>query len=63
MKSYVKPAIEVISMRTSENIADNIIKTIYTKNTSEGTFFDTVSDGYYSDALDITGSQNVSNVG
>ncbi len=33
MKSYVKPALEVISMRTSENIADNegIIATIFTK--------------------------------
>lgn len=33
MKSYVKPALEVISMRTSENIADNegIIATIFTQ--------------------------------
>ncbi len=31
MKSYVKPSIEVISMKTSENIADNLFKTIYTR--------------------------------
>ena len=41
MKSYVKPSIEVISMRTSENIADNLIKTLYTRN-AEGTY--TLSD-------------------
>ncbi len=34
MKSYVKPALEVISMKTSENIADNLIKTIYTQMTT-----------------------------
>lgn len=37
MKSYVKPTLEVISMKTTENIADNLIKTIYTRtNDTEG---------------------------
>jgi len=32
MKAYVKPALEVISMKTAENIADDsLIKTIYTQ--------------------------------
>ena len=29
MKHYAKPSLEVISMKTSENIADNFIKTLY----------------------------------
>lgn len=29
MKYYAKPSLEVISMKTSENIADNAIKTLY----------------------------------
>lgn len=29
MKYYAKPSLEVISMKTSENIADNPIKTLY----------------------------------
>lgn len=59
MKTYVKPTIEVISMRTSENIADNnIIKTIYTK-AADATEYNTVTSGTYSEDYDITGSQNL----
>ena len=57
MKAYVKPTIEVISMRTSENIADNnIIKTIYTKTEVGGTYNQNLEGGTYSSTTDIVGS-------
>ena len=60
MKSYVKPTLEVINMRTSENIADNFIKTIYTKTaSSNGTYVQNTVAGSYSTDLDIVGSQNL----
>lgn len=41
MKSYVKPALEVISVKTSENIAaDTFIKTLYTKVAGGTTYTD-----------------------
>lgn len=64
MKSYVKPALEVISMKTAENIADDsIIKTIYTQAagatgyTNDGTLagstatYDAQTDAFGSDAV------------
>lgn len=62
MKSYVKPTLEVISMRTSENIADNnIIKTIYTKAAGDisGTYEYIGTGSSYNDSLDRIGSQNL----
>ena len=41
MKSYVKPALEVISVKTSENIAaDTFIKTLYTKVAGSASYTD-----------------------
>lgn len=59
MKSYVKPTLEVINMRTSENIADNFIKTIYTKAAGESTYTLVDKAGSYSTDLDIVGSANL----
>lgn len=54
MKSYVKPSLEVISMRTSENIADNnLIKTIYTKTATDGTYANATAASYL-ESEDIT---------
>ena len=54
MKSYVKPTLEVISMRTSENIADNnIIKTIYTKTEVSGNYGN-AKTGAYVASEDVT---------
>ena len=58
MKSYVKPALEVISMKTAENIADeSLIKTIYTRASGETgytytevAYYDAKSDAFGSDA-------------
>lgn len=56
MKTYVKPTLEVISMKTTENIADNLIKTIYTR-TSEATGFVMQEDAATYDATrDLQGS-------
>ena len=54
MKSYVKPSIEVISMRTSENIANNLIKTLYTKSSASGTYVLSEGGKAYVAAEDIT---------
>lgn len=62
MKLYVKPALEVISMKTSENIADDsIIKTIYTQAANStgytnGGFDDESSTGVYNARVDAYGS-------
>lgn len=56
MKTYVKPTLEVISMKTTENIADNLIKTIYTR-TSEAAGFVMQEDAATYDATrDLQGS-------
>ena len=54
MKYYAKPSLEVISMKTSENIADNPIKTLY-ENVGAGY---TVVDGAqnYDSVADLGGS-------
>lgn len=59
MKSYVKPTLEVISMKTSENIADNIIKTLYTRTSETSGFTLNATGGTYNEELDIIGSQNL----
>lgn len=56
MKSYVKPNLEVINMRTSENIADNFIKTIYTKAAGSTSYVENTAAGSYDSTLDIVGS-------
>lgn len=38
MKTYVKPSLEVISMKTTENIAANNYKTIYKSALSGSTY-------------------------
>lgn len=38
MKTYTKPSIEVISMKTTENIAANNYKTIYKKAVDGSTY-------------------------
>ncbi|MBQ6999160.1 MAG: hypothetical protein IJN62_05170 [Clostridia bacterium] len=53
MKSYVKPALEVISMKTSENIADNLIKTIYTQMTTGAGYSYTSTDVAYDESADM----------
>ena len=53
MKVYVKPALEVISMKTAENIADDsIIKTIYTKAAGDEAYT-TMSLGAYDESADM----------
>ncbi len=53
MKAYVKPALEVISMKTAENIADDsIIKTIYTKAAGQ-TSYETMTTAEYNESADM----------
>lgn len=59
MKSYVKPNLEVINMRTSENIADNFIKTIYTKASTGGSYELRNTAATYDSTLDIVGSASL----
>ena len=55
MKNYTKPSLEVISMKTSENIADNLIKAMYTKAAGDDGYAYTGSEAY-NEAYDMTGS-------
>ena len=58
MKIYKKPTLEVISMKTSENIAaNNLIKTIYVK-AAQGSGMYVAQDGLqaYDPTKDLNGS-------
>ena len=61
MKSYVKPSIEVISMKTSENIADNLFKTIYTRavgaTSSDIAYTELSGAATYNPSVDLSGSE------
>ena len=64
MKLYEKPSIEVISMKTAENIADDsLIKTIYTRTIgatgSNGGYTAMDDAGRYDSDADINGSNPV----
>ena len=56
MKNYTKPSLEVISMKTSENIADNLIKTMYTKASVGSDYGYVGSAAAYDAMIDMTGS-------
>ena len=56
MKTYVKPSIEVISVKTSENIADNWIKTMYTRAAEATEWVQASGAQEYNSLTDLTGS-------
>ena len=56
MKNYTKPSLEVISMKTSENIADNLIKSMYTKAAGDTEYGYVGSAVHYDELRDLTGS-------
>lgn len=57
MKTYTKPTLEVINMRTSENIANNLIKTLYEKTAQSGGQYQQVSGlQEYDERTDLFGS-------
>ncbi len=60
MKTYTKPTLEVINMRTSENIANNLIKTLYEKTQSGGQYQQMEGLQNYDSSVDLYGSNPAS---
>ncbi len=57
MRVYKKPTLEVISMRTSENIADSFIKNVYVKVAQgDGYSYDATRNEVYDPSRDLAGS-------
>lgn len=57
MKTYTKPTLQVINMKTSENIADNdFIKTMYTKTAESNGQYQLEGLKPYDAGVDLFGS-------